>query len=61
MSSPAKWTAATATATEPPTAIPRWIALFKAPTTGAGSPDRTIMIIQKDEKPVSVYLQTAFQ
>lgn len=35
------------------------VALFKAPTAGAGSSDSTIMIIQKDDKPVSVYLQSA--
>jgi hypothetical protein len=33
-------------------------ALFKAPTTGASSPDSTIMILQKEDKPVSVYLQS---
>lgn len=34
------------------------MALFTAPTSTAGSPDSTIMVIQKDDKPVSVYLQT---
>jgi hypothetical protein len=34
------------------------VALFKAPTTGAGSPDSTIMITQKEDKPVGVYLQS---
>ena len=34
------------------------VALFAAPTTTADSPDSTIMIMQKDDKPVSVYLQT---
>lgn len=34
------------------------VALFTAPTTAAASPDSTIMILQKDDKPVSVYLQT---
>jgi hypothetical protein len=34
------------------------VALFKAPNAGAGSPGSTIMIIQKDDKPVSVYLQS---
>jgi hypothetical protein len=35
------------------------VALFKAPTAGAGSPDSTIMIMQKEDKPVSVYLQSS--
>jgi zinc-ribbon domain len=34
------------------------VALFKAPTAGIGPADSTIMIIQKDDKPVSVYLQS---
>jgi hypothetical protein len=34
------------------------VALFAAPTSTAGSPDGTIMIMQKVDKPVSVYLQT---
>jgi hypothetical protein len=34
------------------------VALFTAPTSTAGSPDSTIMVIQKDDKSVSVYLQT---
>jgi zinc-ribbon domain len=34
------------------------VAIFKAPTAGAGSPNATIMIIEKDDKPVSVYLQS---
>ena len=34
------------------------VALFTAPTSTAGSPDSTIMVIQKNDKPVSVYLQT---
>ena len=34
------------------------VALFTAPTSTAGSPDSTIMIMQKDDKPVRVYLQT---
>jgi hypothetical protein len=34
------------------------VALFKAPTAGAGSSDSTIMIMQKEDNPVSVYLQS---
>lgn len=34
------------------------VALFTAPTSTAGSPDSTIMIMQKNDQSVSVYLQT---
>ena len=34
------------------------VALFKPPSIAAASPDSTIMIIQKDDNPVSVYLQS---
>ena len=37
------------------------VALFKAPVGRAGSPDSTIMIIQKEDKPVSIYLQSQVQ
>jgi hypothetical protein len=44
-------------ATQAPAAPKVRVALFTRPSA-AGSPDSTIMIMQKDDKPVSVYLQT---
>jgi hypothetical protein len=34
------------------------VAVFKVPTAAAGASDSTIMIIQKEDKPVRVYLQS---
>jgi hypothetical protein len=45
-------------ASSSPAAAKVRVALFTAPTSTAGSPDGTIMIMQKVDKPVSVYLQT---
>ncbi len=50
---------AAATNASASTAAPRVrVALFKAPSAEGTSPDSTIMIIQKNDKPVSVYLQS---
>lgn len=48
----------TATANVSPSAPKVRVALFTTSTTTAGSPDSSIMIMQKDDKPVSVYLQS---